>query len=70
MNIADAARFIADGMTMKIELSESVDKKIDDIREEVKAITKDAVDKIVRRWYITQVLLGMGLVGNAIAMLL
>ena len=27
MNIADAARFIADGMTMKIELSESVDKK-------------------------------------------
>lgn len=70
MNIADAARFIADGMTMKIELSESVDKKIDDIREEVKAITKDAVDKIDRRWYITQVLLGMGLVGNAIAMLL
>lgn len=70
MNIADAARFIADGMTMKIELSESVDKKIDDIREEVKAITKDAIDKIDRRWYITQVLLGMGLVGNAIAMLL
>lgn len=70
MNIADAARFIADGMTMKIELSESVDKKIDDIREEVKALTKDAVDKIDRRWYITQVLLGIGLVGNAIAMLL
>ena len=70
MNIADAARFIADGMTMKIELSESVDKKIDDIREEVKAITKDAVDKIDRRWYITQVLLGIGLVGNAIAMML
>ena len=70
MNIADAARFIADGMTMKIELSESVDKKIDDIREEVKAITKDAVDKIDRRWYITQVLLGLGLLGNAIAMLL
>ena len=36
MNIADAARFIADGMTMKIELSENVDKKIDAIREEVK----------------------------------
>ena len=70
MNIADAARFIADGMVMKIELSESVDKKIDEIREEVKAITKDAVDKIDRRWYITQVLLGIGLVGNAIAMLL
>ena len=70
MNIADAARFIADGMVMKIELSESVDKKIDEIREEVKAITKDAVDKIDRRWYITQVLLGIGLIGNAIAMLL
>ncbi len=70
MNIADAARFIADGMVMKIELSESVDKKVDEIREEVKAITKDAVDKIDRRWYITQVLLGLGLIGNAIAMLL
>jgi len=70
MNMADAARFIAEGMTMKIELSENVDKKIDDIREEVKAITKDAVDKIDRRWYITQVLLGLGLIGNAIAMLL
>ena len=70
MNMADAARFIAEGMTMKIELSENVDKKIDDIREELKAITKDAVDKIDRRWYITQVLLGLGLIGNAIAMLL
>jgi len=32
MNIADAARFITEGVTMKIELSDSVDKKIDDIR--------------------------------------
>ena len=70
MNIADAARFIADGMTMKVELSDDVDKKIDDIRQEVKEITKEAIDKIDRRWYITQVLLGIGLVGNAIAMLL
>lgn len=69
MNIADAARFIADGMVMKIELSDSVDKKIDDIRAEVKEITKEAIDKIDRRWYITQLLLGIGLVGNAIAML-
>ena len=67
MNIADAARFIADGMVMKIELSDSVDKKIDDIREEVKEITKEAIDKIDRRWYITQVLIALGLVGNAIA---
>ena len=36
LNIADAARFIADGMVMKIELSDNVDKKIDDIRAEVK----------------------------------
>ena len=70
MNIADAARFIADGMTMKIELSENVDKKIDDIREEVKEMVNSSMNKIDRRWYITQVLLGIGLVGNAIAMML
>ena len=70
MNIADAARFIADGMTMKIELSENVDKKIDAIREEVKEMVNSSMNKIDRRWYITQVLLGIGLVGNAIAMML
>ena len=70
MNIADAARFIADGMTMKIELSENVDKKIDAIREEVKEMVNESMNKIDRRWYITQVLLGIGLIGNAIAMLL
>jgi|TARA_B100001094_G_scaffold266663_1_gene269631 uncharacterized protein (UPF0210 family) len=69
MNIADAARFITEGVTMKIELSDNVDKKIDDIREEVKEIVTSSMDKIDRRWYITQVLLGIGLVGNAIAML-
>jgi hypothetical protein len=69
LNIADAARFIADGMVMKIELSDSVDKKIDDIRAEVKEITKEAIDKIDRRWYITQVLIALGLIGNAVAML-
>ena len=70
MNIADAARIIADGMTMKIELSENVDKKIDAIREEVKEMVNSSMNKIDRRWYITQVLLGIGLVGNAIAMML
>lgn len=70
MNIADAARFFAEGMTMKIELSEGVDKKIDAIREEVKEMVNNSMEKIDRRWYITQVLLGIGLVGNAIAMLL
>ena len=70
MNMADAARFIADGMTMKIELSDNVDKKIDAIREEVKEMVNDSMNKIDRRWYITQVLLAIGLIGNAIAMLL
>ena len=56
-------------MVMKIELSDNVDKKIDDIRAEVKEITKEAIDKIDRRWYITQVLIALGLVGNAIAIL-
>tara|TARA_B100002019_G_scaffold136679_1_gene117757 strand:- start:1421 stop:1633 length:213 start_codon:yes stop_codon:yes gene_type:complete len=69
LNIADAARFIADGMVMKIELSDNVDKKIDDIRAEVKEITKEAIDKIDRRWYITQVLIALGLIGNAVAIL-
>ena len=70
MNIADAARFITECMTMKIELSDDVDKKIDDIREEVKEMVTNSMDKIDRRWYITQVLLGIGLIGNAIAMML
>ena len=70
MNIADAARFITEGMTMKIELSDDVDKKIDDIRAEVKEMVTNSMDKIDRRWYITQVLLGIGLIGNAIAMIL
>ena len=70
MNIADAARFFTEGMTMKIELIEGVDKKIDAIREELKEMVNNSMEKIDRRWYITQVLLGIGLVGNAIAMLL
>ena len=70
MNIADAARFFTEGMTMKIELSEGVDKKIDAIREEVKEMVNNSMEKIDRRWYITRVLLGIGLIGNAIAMML
>tara|TARA_B000000557_G_scaffold258893_1_gene253952 strand:- start:273 stop:485 length:213 start_codon:yes stop_codon:yes gene_type:complete len=70
MNIADAARFITEGVTMTVELSDNVDKKIDAIREEVKEMVNNSMDKIDRRWYITQVLLGIGLVGNAIAMML
>jgi len=70
MNMADAARFIAEGMTMKVELSDSVNEKIDLIREEVKQMTKETVDKIDRRWYITQVLIAVGLLGNALTLLL
>jgi hypothetical protein len=70
MNMADAARFIAEGMTMKVELSDSVNEKIDLIREEVKQMTKETVDKIDRRWYITQVLIAVGLIGNALTLLL
>ena len=70
MNIADAARFITEGVTMTVELSDNVDKKIDAIREEVKEMVNNSMDKIDRRWYITQVLLGIGLDGNAIAMML
>jgi len=70
MNIADAARFITEGVTMTVELSDNVDKKIDTIREEVKEMVNNSMNKIDRRWYITQVLLGIGLVGNAIAMML
>ena len=55
---------------MTVELSDNVDKKIDAIREEVKEMVNNSMDKIDRRWYITQVLLGIGLVGNAIAMML
>ena len=57
MNIADAARFITEGVTMTVELSDNVDKKIDAIREEVKEMVNNSMDKIDRRWYITQVLL-------------
>jgi hypothetical protein len=71
MNLADIAGFIASGVPVKmeVELSDKLDKKIDLIRAEVKEISDNAVEKIDRRWYITQVLLGIGLVGNAIAML-
>ncbi len=72
MNIADIAGIVASGVPVKmeVELSDKVDKKIDLIRAEVKEMTDKAVEKIDRRWYITQVLLGVGLVGNAIAMML
>ena len=72
MNIADIAGVVAGGVPVKmvVELSDSVNEKIDLIRAEVKEMTDDAVKKIDHRWFVTQVLLGIGLIGNAIAMLL
>ena len=72
MNIADIAGIVASGVPVKmvVELADSVNEKIDAIRAEVKEMTDDAVKKIDHRWLVTQVLLGIGLIGNAIAMLL
>ncbi len=72
MRIAEIPGIVASGVPVKmeVELSEKVDKKIDAIRAEVKEMVNESMNKIDRRWYITQVLLGVGLVGNAIAMLL
>jgi hypothetical protein len=72
MNIADIAGIVASGVPVKmeVELADSVNEKIDAIRAEVKEMTDDAVKKIDHRWFVTQVLLGIGLIGNAIAMLL
>jgi hypothetical protein len=68
MNITDAAKFIAGGLPVKmeIELSPKVDEKIDLIRAEVKEMTDKAVEKIDYRWKVTQILIGIGLLGNLV----
>jgi|APSaa5957512576_1039674.scaffolds.fasta_scaffold252391_1 hypothetical protein len=68
MNIADAAKFITEGVPVKMEVnfSDEVDKKIDLIRAEIKAMTNDVVKKIDHRWLVTQVLIGIGLLGNLV----
>jgi|TARA_B100001094_G_C17889920_1_gene651172 hypothetical protein len=72
MNIADIAGIVASGVPVKmeVELSDKLDEKIDIIRAEVKEISDKAVEKIDYRWKVTQILIGIGLLGNLLAVLL
>jgi hypothetical protein len=51
---------------MEVNFSDEVDKKIDLIRAEIKAMTDKAVEKIDHRWKVTQILIGIGLLGNLV----
>jgi hypothetical protein len=68
MNIADIAGMVAGGVPVKmvVELSDKLDEKIDLIRAEVKEMTDKAVEKMLYRWKVTQVLIGIGLLGNLV----
>ena len=68
MNIADIAGVVAGGVPVKmvVELSDNLDEKIDLIRTEVKEMTDKAVEKIDYRWKVTQILIGIGLLGNLV----
>tara|TARA_B110000902_G_C14133542_1_gene522929 strand:- start:32 stop:250 length:219 start_codon:yes stop_codon:yes gene_type:complete len=68
MNIADIAGIVAGGVPVKmvVELSDKLDEKIDLIRTEVKEMTDKAVEKIDYRWKVTQILIGIGLLGNLV----
>ena len=72
MNIADIAGIVASGVPVKmeVELSSKLDEKLDIIRAEVKEISDKAVEKIDYRWKVTQILIGVGLLGNLVALLL
>ena len=72
MNIADIAGIVASGVPVKmvVELSDNLDEKLDLIRAEVKEMTDKAVEKIDYRWKVTQVLIGIGLLGNLVVLLL
>ena len=72
MNIADIAGIVASGVPVKmvVELSDTLDEKLDLIRAEVKEMTDKAVEKIDYRWKVTQVLIGIGLLGNLVVLLL
>jgi len=68
MNIADIAGIVAGGVPVKmvVELSDKLDEKIDLIRTEVKEMTDKAVEKIDYRWKVTQIPIGIGLLGNLV----
>jgi hypothetical protein len=72
MNIADIAGIVASGVPVKmvVELSDNLDEKLDLIRAEVKEMTDKAVEKIDYRWKVTQILIGIGLLGNLLVVLL
>ena len=72
MNIADIAGIVASGVPVKmvVELSDNLDEKLDLIRAEVKEMTDKAVEKIDYRWKVTQILIGVGLLGNLVVLLL
>jgi hypothetical protein len=72
MNIADIAGIVASGVPVKmeVELSDKLDEKLDIIRAEVKEISDKAVEKIDYRWKVTQILIGVGLLGNLVVLLL
>lgn len=72
MNIADIAGIVASGVPVKmvVELSDNLDEKLDLIRAEVKEMTDKAVEKIDYRWKVTQILIGIGLLGNLLFVLL
>ena len=72
MNIADIAGIVASGVPVKmvVELSNNLDEKLDLIRAEVKEMTDKAVEKIDYRWKVTQILIGVGLLGNLVVLLL
>ncbi|MDB2565344.1 hypothetical protein N9X64_00340 [bacterium] len=72
MNLADIAGVVAGGVPVKmvVELSDNLDGKLDIIRAEVKEMTDKAVEKIDYRWKVTQILIGIGLLGNLLVVLL
>ena len=72
MNLADIAGVVAGGVPVKmvVELSDNLDEKLDLIRAEVKEMTDKAVEKIDYRWKVTQILIGVGLLGNLVVLLL
>ena len=72
MNLADIAGVVAGGVPVKmvVELSDNLDEKLDLIRAEVKEMTDKAVEKIDYRWKVTQILIGVGLLGNLVVVLL
>ena len=52
------------------EVTRDVDSMVQTTGERLEKISDDTIEKIDRRWYITQVLIVAGMVGNALAILI